>query len=180
MTELVRSDDELVEVMELLKETMANHSDFNQWRYRVFSGNGCHIYYIGDFIDLYQVDYKATVLTIYHKFNNEIGKELEIECDMGCANINHLFRVPGSLNRKRESYGLDLSPSKILREQAGNHSNLLQTYAVPTKHDKNESYVRSDLSKDSSTIQSTYEYVKENIDVGELFAEHQQLKRTKS
>lgn len=71
---------------------------FNDFSAIVFSGNGFHIYFMGDEIEADKEKFSAGMEFL----NEEIEKVVGIKPDPACKNIGRIFRLPLSFNNKKE------------------------------------------------------------------------------
>jgi archaellum biogenesis ATPase FlaH len=74
-----------------------------KWRYIVFSGNGLHIHYFGDPVEIQSIeDWKNGLKGLLM----EAKRILKIDPDSGCINPARLCRCPGSYNNKNGAHKL--------------------------------------------------------------------------
>lgn len=90
--------DEHIKEMGVCWGQILNETKFNFWSYIVFSGNGLHIYYIGDACDVDKEKYSLG----YDIFRKKIENILEFEADVSCRNVGRIARIPGSYNNKKK------------------------------------------------------------------------------
>lgn len=91
------SDDEIKELGHWCYGTLATHPFLSEWSYIIFSGNGLHLWYIGDPTDIYSPEHwKHGMKFILEEFE----KHTKLTPDWSCVNVSKLIRVPGSFNNK--------------------------------------------------------------------------------
>lgn len=118
--------------------------------YAVYSGNGLHLYYIGDEIEIDKTTYAKWVQYFYSVINSSLSW-LWYSCDQACHNIARISRVPWSINpRKKESWWKvlwDLWPTEctILIEKEWNKQlfNDIKQYAV--EYDKENAEIAQEV-----------------------------------
>jgi len=92
------SNEEIVACADILEESLENTS-FKDWSYIIYSGNGLHIYYVGDSISPTARQYSDWVGYIYKEFERVVDNPL-FKPDHACKNIARILRVPTSTNQK--------------------------------------------------------------------------------
>ncbi len=91
------SDDEIKDLGRWCAGALADHAFLCEWSYIVFSGNGIHIWYIGDPAPVYSPEHwKHGMKFILGEFE----KHTKLIPDWSCVNVGKLFRLPGSFNNK--------------------------------------------------------------------------------
>lgn len=117
----VIGDKEILDLSQCLVALMNNHPLFSQWTYVVFSGNGLHVYYIGNHVVMTPEKYSSMVAMFYEMFDSEIlAKNASLsmfKTDKSCKNISRLSRLVWSFNYNRKQYWLEPCEVKILQEQ---------------------------------------------------------------
>ncbi len=74
---------------------------FANWRYVVFTGNGLHIYYFGDAIEIESKDnWRAGI----NDFLDRIEASFNEKFDRACSNPARIARIPGSENCKTKPF----------------------------------------------------------------------------
>lgn len=108
--ELEKDDDETGErglpVTNEMIEATANtiirvleHLDeLSLFRYSVLSGNGLHVHYFGEAVDVVKEEWVAGMKHLFRLVN----EKTPIPCDTGCGNAGRIMRMPGSWNVKGE------------------------------------------------------------------------------
>ncbi len=69
------------------------------WRYLVFTGNGCHIYLFGDPVSITSKENWKYGMKKILKHAEKIAK---MPPDKGCVNVGRISRLPGSFNHKND------------------------------------------------------------------------------
>lgn len=111
------SNEEIKNFANVLKAQMSKSEDFKDWSYIVFSGNGIHIYFIGDTISGADLEnYKSGVEYFYDRFDNEFGEKP----DPACCNLARILRLPTTFNNK---HGKHVEVEIIFKQKK--HSKLL-------------------------------------------------------
>lgn len=107
------SDDKLHQMLEHIV-TVTEGTEFENWRYVVFSGNGFHFYYTSPDLPLEKLRYKDLVEYLYQKLDKLFADPI-FKVDHSCANIWRILRLPGTTNRKRKAkHGLEPAVCEIL------------------------------------------------------------------
>lgn len=94
----VITDDELREIVVDIGNIL-DDKWLSDYSYSVFSGNGLHLYYVGDEIETNKKEYSDAVKYFHTLINFHIGK-LGLECDQACSNIARISRLPGTINTR--------------------------------------------------------------------------------
>lgn len=93
------SDGMLKEIADGIMHVLNGHPILENWRYCIFTGNGIHIYYIGNSVDIRSLDH-------WKKGMQQLFMMAEqVTCfplDTSCCNPAKLSRFPGSRNMKGE------------------------------------------------------------------------------
>lgn len=108
---------------------LSTHAVLSTWKYILFTGNGLHIYYVGDVFDVNVQEYKYAYDTWARKITYITG----YEADPACKNPARIARMPGSYNNKKGkhtlveiiAFGQHIEPSPLV-------SHIL-TYRSPMK-----------------------------------------------
>ncbi|PIR48109.1 hypothetical protein COU80_06065 [Candidatus Peregrinibacteria bacterium CG10_big_fil_rev_8_21_14_0_10_55_24] len=96
-TDVDISDGQIKEAADGIEEQLRNHPVLGQWRYIVFSGNGLHLYYFGDSIQITSAEnWKGGMNT----FIDKLEQATEMKFDRACTNVARIARLPGSFNCK--------------------------------------------------------------------------------
>ena len=102
-------DEALYQQIDSIKEMLSWHPLLSQWRYIVFTWNGCHVYFVWDSINISPEDYQDWVKEIYRSRNmytNNIRWEFNYYfADNSTANIDRILRIPFSFNTKETNPG---------------------------------------------------------------------------
>lgn len=77
-------------------ESLLTDPLWQHFRYVVYSGNGMHVHYFGDFCDVVKEQWSAGLKDIFET----IAKITPIPPDFGCHNAGRIMRMPGSWNVK--------------------------------------------------------------------------------
>ena len=96
----VINDDRLFEEIDKIILTLTEKW-FWGFAYAIHSGNGLHLYYIGDEIVINKIDYSHWVQYFYSLINTALSK-LWYVCDPACHNIARISRVPWSINQRKK------------------------------------------------------------------------------
>lgn len=86
------------ETLNWVRDTLGAGSEtLKNWRYIVYTGNGLHIYYMGDAIEIPDKEIWSKGLnSLIDEVENAFGEEF----DRACVNPSRIARMPGSLNHK--------------------------------------------------------------------------------
>lgn len=107
------SDEKLHQMLEHIV-TVIEDTEFEQWRYVVFSGNGFHFYYTSADLPMEKLRYKDFVEYLYQKLD-KLFMDPIFKVDHSCVNIWRILRLPGTTNRKRKvKHGLEPAVCEIL------------------------------------------------------------------
>lgn len=108
LLEIEVDDDEIIQqwidLWIYLKENYPN--DYGQWNFIVFSGNGIHIHYIWNVLEIkdeYEADLYREATLIYYEGFDEIFKMPILESDKKVGDLWHLFRLPYTINIKNDT-----------------------------------------------------------------------------
>ena len=161
------TDDEIVEDAGWLKNELDNSVLFRDWSYIVFTGNGLHIHYIGDWVTT--EDYPDGVGELYRIFEQEFG----LPVDFACKNTARILRLPGTFNNKRGEHKL----VRVLYEQERKTSLLesLPIFAMDARlaaQEKIEAKKSAPLGDRVVTGDNPLVDEINRIDMGELVARH--------
>lgn len=86
-----------VELMtEEILEKLNAHPTWSKYRYVVMSGNGMHVHYFGEPVEVNKEQWVAGMRDVF----DEINAITPIPCDTGCGNAGRIMRLPGSWNVK--------------------------------------------------------------------------------
>ena len=83
-------------------ESILSASEYSKWHSIVFSGNGLHLYYVSDVIEVNREHYAAG----YDLFRKDLWRLTGFEPDKSCSNLARIARVPGSYNNKNGNHKL--------------------------------------------------------------------------
>jgi hypothetical protein len=83
---------------EHILDVLMAHATWKKFRYAVMSGNGLHVHYFGEPVEVNKDLWVAGMKTIFE----EISAITPIPCDFGCGNAGRIMRMPGSWNNKGE------------------------------------------------------------------------------
>ncbi len=93
-----KTDEDIMYIVDTFFIPMLNdHPLLSQWRYVVFTGNGIHIYY---FFDPVEVKDKGFWRVGLAKMIAEAETYLDTKIDHSCVNASRIARFPGSRNQK--------------------------------------------------------------------------------
>ncbi|MBU1126721.1 AAA family ATPase [Patescibacteria group bacterium] len=92
------TDEEIIEYGKTIGEKLNEEERSKNWRYIVFSGNGVHVYYIGEPIDVIQGEFQLGV----DHFIGFAERVVGMKGDHACQNPARIARVPTSFNNKKE------------------------------------------------------------------------------
>lgn len=98
----VLSHEEMMVVINDLLDKIDNTTDFSTYSYAVCSGNGLHLYYVGDEIEISRDDYSRGVEYMQGLLDNIITP---YKCDSAVKNIARIMRVPGTINPRKKVHG---------------------------------------------------------------------------
>lgn len=136
---------------------------FDDWSYVVFSGNGIHIYYVGDGVPADEYC-KAGVVEFFRKFDS-LGF---YPCDHQCQNHSRILRIPSSYNCKGEPKLVEILARKERKSK-------FLTIAREIGEKRNKE-AEEEIKKRTIQFQTTHENVTINainsIPIGELVARH--------
>lgn len=91
------TDGEIKEVGYSLPEVLSKHEFFSKWRYIDFSGNGIHIHFFGDPVEIQSIEHWSQGMQhLVSAFEKHTG----MKADGTCINAARLCRLPGSWNNK--------------------------------------------------------------------------------
>lgn len=91
------TDEEIKELGVFFGEQLSKHRLLNQWKYIVFSGNGIHIHYWGDPVEVASVkDWKEGVQQCALLAESHLDSAI----DRKCTNVGRICRAPASYNNK--------------------------------------------------------------------------------
>jgi len=86
----------LQECIDLILNALEPHPTWSKFRYAVMSGNGLHLHYFGEPVEVNKEQWIAGMRDVF----DEINKLTPIPCDTGCGNAGRIMRMPGSWNVK--------------------------------------------------------------------------------
>ncbi len=92
------TDERIKEIGAEAAVKMQESKMFNDFSAVVFSGNGFHVYFVGDEIEADKDRFSAGMEFL----NEELEKIVGIKPDPACKNIGRIFRLPASFNNKNE------------------------------------------------------------------------------
>ena len=81
---------------EKILASLEHHPLWGNFRYAVLSGNGLHLHYFGEPVEVNKEEWSAGMKDIFA----EINAITPIPCDTGCGNAGRIMRMPGSWNVK--------------------------------------------------------------------------------
>lgn len=93
------STEELLALIDSIKQELDKHPDFKQYSFIVFSWRGMHVYYKGVPRHFDKDVYSNWVLWIYKEFEKYFQSE-QIKPDYACRNIARIMRLPWTINSK--------------------------------------------------------------------------------
>ena len=87
---------EIMVTAETILRVLNNLDDLRQFRFAVLSGNGLHVHYFGNPVDVVKEEWAAGMKHLFALVN----AQTPIPCDTGCHNAGRIMRMPGSWNVK--------------------------------------------------------------------------------
>lgn len=93
---LTTGEEELGLAMNSILDALLADPLWQNFRYVVYSGNGMHVHYFGDFCDVVKEQWVAGMKDIFET----IAVITPIPPDFGCGNAGRIMRMPGSWNVK--------------------------------------------------------------------------------
>jgi hypothetical protein len=93
------SDTEVKEIGIGIIHSLNTHEALKNWRYLIFSGNGCHVYYFGDPVEVTSKEQWRSGMKRLHE---AVKKCVDIPPDPGCINVGRISRIPGTYNWKND------------------------------------------------------------------------------
>lgn len=97
------SDDEIKRQGLMIAEDLKMKKGYDDWSYVIFSGNGVHIYYIGEAVKADSL-FEAGIKQFYEKYDS-FGFYLS---DHTCRNASRILRLPESYNNKGEKKKVEI------------------------------------------------------------------------
>ncbi len=107
------SDQELLEYKDLILERLKMDIYLGTYTAVLHSGNGIHIYRIGDTVEVDPRTYSRASKELYTRIKDVLTDHPELWPDFACSNIGRLLRLPGSKNHKKD-YWLPAHEVEIL------------------------------------------------------------------
>ena len=148
--------------LQIAKE-LEDTKEFSDWEYVIFSGNGIHIYFIGEPV-LTDEYYYAGVDAIYRKYDS-LGY---YPADKACKNASRILRVPGSYNNKKGKKKVEILAHKkrdsqllVLVRQIG------EKKLEEAKREAQRREIKVDFGYEDRTLDAI-----NKIPVGDLVAKH--------
>lgn len=176
------TDDELLALKDKVLEWLRQDELLSSYTAVVHSGNGIHIYWIGDMVEIDAKTYSAASKYIYDHFKELFPADPCLWPDYATANISSLMRLPGSLNSKKD-YGLPSRRVEIIEYNeedsplVGRLNELWTKYlkeqALKVKKRTNEMDKKSRwcFSK-SRRSTDLYHRINEDVNIAELVCAH--------
>lgn len=96
----VLNDDQLLEEITKILDVLIT-SDYAWFAYAIHSGNGLHLYYIGNELAINKTDY-ANWVKYFYSMIDALLAPTGYYCDKACHNIARISRVPWSINTRRK------------------------------------------------------------------------------
>jgi hypothetical protein len=96
------SDQELLEYKDLILERLKMDVYLGTYSAVLHSGNGIHIYRIGDTVEVDPRTYSRASKELYTRIKDVLTDHPELWPDFACSNIGRLLRLPGSKNHKKD------------------------------------------------------------------------------
>lgn len=91
---------EIKDIADGIIQSLKGQAILCEWRYVVFTGNGIHIHYIGEPVDIGSLDHwRAGMRSLMQQAEACTG----MPPDYGCVNVGRIARLPGSLNHKNKT-----------------------------------------------------------------------------
>jgi hypothetical protein len=97
------TDEEIKELGHWLVGALSDHPHLSKWSYIVYSGNGIHIWYIGEPVAVKSIENWRHGMQHIHR---EFEKHTKLAPDESCVSVGWLFRLPGSFNNKKGRHTL--------------------------------------------------------------------------
>lgn len=88
--------EEIERCAESLLEKLDKIPEWQSFRYAVLSGNGLHIHYFGEPMEVVKEDWSAGMRVLF----DEVNAITSVPCDTGCGNAGRIMRMPGTWNLK--------------------------------------------------------------------------------
>lgn len=93
-------EEELLSLKDKLLDWLKQDSLLGSYSAVIHSGNGIHIYWIGETIEISSKNYAAVSTELYNRIKKLFPDNPELWPDYACWNIGRLLRLPGSMNYK--------------------------------------------------------------------------------
>jgi len=91
------SDDEIIKIADYVEQKLATHDLLKHWKYMIFTGNGIHVYFFGDVVDIKNKRWWSLGVD---NMMNEVLRITGMQPDIGCKNVSRIARLPNSYNHK--------------------------------------------------------------------------------
>ena len=143
----VITNEELMAYLPKIEEGLKSDESLKDYNAIVFSGNGFHFYWIWEPVSISADLYSKAVAAIYDRIKKIFQDVPELRPDYSGSNIAHLFRLPGTLNRK-EKYWLPPAKVELLKFERTNStliSKLVKIGLWAKEQEKNR--IAEDLKK---------------------------------
>jgi hypothetical protein len=119
------TDEEIKQAGIFIGEMLKEDEEFKNWSYIIFTGNGLHIYYIGDEIKITE-HYGEAYEMLCRRFEQVTGERP----DTACKNPARIARLPGTYNNKAEPKKVEIIAKQEARSEL---IKFLETYKPETK-----------------------------------------------
>ena len=136
---------------------------FDDWSYVVFSGNGIHIYYVGDGVLADEYCYSG-IEEFYHKFN-DLGF---YHCDTACKNHARILRLPGSYNCKNDPKLVEIIARK---NRTSKFMQVVREVGEKRNKEAEESIKNRKIQFQTTHENSTFDAIN-SIHIGEIVSRH--------
>ena len=102
----VLSHDEMMDIIKDLLKKIDWTSEFKDYAYAVCSGNGLHLYYVGDVVQFSDYNVYARGVEYMQWMLNEVIAPYK--CDPAVKNIARIMRLPWTINPRKKIHGGDV------------------------------------------------------------------------
>lgn len=142
---------------------LSRHDALKDWSYLIFTGNGIHVYYIGN-PTLCDDFFIEGVQKIYNKVEKLVG----FAPDSACKNSARILRMPNSYNNKKDKKKVEvLVEQERVSDLLDKVRDIGEQSITKAKQDAQLKNIKFSLQSDSSV----YEAINQ-IPIGQLVAKH--------
>lgn len=167
----VLSHEEMMDIINDLLHKVENTSEFADYSYAVCSGNGLHLYYVGDDVGFPEPSIYANGVEYMQGMLNDVIAPYV--CDPAVKNLARIMRLPGTINPRKKYRGKEVLwdlwdyVCEFIKYRPEVRSNLLEVLPLfAEEYTKTHDEVKEVVSKHYK-VDSDWEEVNA-IDVGEL------------